>query len=99
MRWSHCPQARGVASPILIEVGYWVLPKPMDCVLLLGDVLKSEQHFRTTPVLPAGAVRPIGDGTIDAHLAVFHWGNVDVGRTEVCPPGLLKRVESLGKET
>jgi hypothetical protein len=38
------PAGPGAASP-LAEAGYWVLPKPADCLLLLDDALESDRHF------------------------------------------------------
>jgi ABC-type transport system involved in multi-copper enzyme maturation permease subunit len=48
------PSSRSSPSP-LVETGYWILPKPVDCVLLLTDVLRSEQHFQATPSPTAAA--------------------------------------------
>ncbi len=33
----------------MVEVAYWLLPKPADCVFLLGEAMQSEQHFRPDP--------------------------------------------------
>jgi hypothetical protein len=53
--WGLCAGVAGAryasaneASP-LVEAGYWILPKPADCVLLLDDVLQSDRHFRPAP--------------------------------------------------
>src|SRR5262249_36932101 len=46
------------AAPAL-EAAYWVLPKPADVALLLGELVRSEEHFRTPGDLrPATAVDP-----------------------------------------
>lgn len=41
------------AVAVLVETGYWTLPKPADINLLLGQVLRSEKHFQDRPELRA----------------------------------------------
>jgi hypothetical protein len=36
----------GAPSACVLEAAYWVLPKPTDVVLLLGEVLESGRHFQ-----------------------------------------------------
>jgi hypothetical protein len=51
----------GAAVAPGLELAYWVLPKPADVVLLLGELLRSERHFQPggAPGLrPAAAVDP-----------------------------------------
>jgi ABC-type transport system involved in multi-copper enzyme maturation permease subunit len=48
------PQGSAVSNP-LVEAGYWLLPKPADCVFLLGEALQIEQHFRPDPGMIAAA--------------------------------------------
>ena len=43
-------------SPVvqdLLEVGYWVLPKPVDLEAVSREALQTEQHFRPMPELKA----------------------------------------------
>jgi ABC-type transport system involved in multi-copper enzyme maturation permease subunit len=52
----HALVARDVSSQptaALVEVGYWVLPKPTDVSFLLGWVLHSDKHFRDSSELIA----------------------------------------------
>jgi hypothetical protein len=37
----------------LLEIGYWVLPKPVDLETLSRQALRTEQHFRPLPELKA----------------------------------------------
>jgi hypothetical protein len=50
--WALCSgfNEAHLASPgrPAVEVGYWLLPKPGDCVVLLGEVLHAGNHFRFT---------------------------------------------------
>jgi hypothetical protein len=48
---NHARRQAVTPSPAL-EASYWVLPKPTDLVLLLGDALGGGAHFRTPGVAP-----------------------------------------------
>jgi hypothetical protein len=44
---------------ILVEVAYWVLPKPADLVVLLHQVLDAGRHFNLPDALAQAAFAPI----------------------------------------
>jgi ABC-type transport system involved in multi-copper enzyme maturation permease subunit len=48
------PPVGVITDSDVIEAVYWVLPKPGDVVLLLGDVLNSQRHFKDRPDGVAG---------------------------------------------
>jgi ABC-type transport system involved in multi-copper enzyme maturation permease subunit len=54
-RQAELPSPDAIRSRPLIEAGYWLLPKPADCVFLLGETLQIEQHFRQDPGMLAAA--------------------------------------------
>ncbi len=45
------PDAAPLSSSIqgLTEVGYWILPKPGDCVIVLDQALGASDHFDVLP--------------------------------------------------
>ena len=48
----HAPAVSPVVQGLL-EVGYWVLPKPVDLEAVSRQALRTEQHFRPLPELKA----------------------------------------------
>ena len=49
---SQTPTIAPIAQDLL-EVGYWVLPKPVDLEAVSREALRTEQHFRPMPELKA----------------------------------------------
>lgn len=52
-RHSVVPHAAPQPAAALLEAGYWVLPKPTDINLLLGQLLHSDKHFHDRSELSA----------------------------------------------
>ena len=55
-------QTRGPVFQVILETGYWVLPKPADLVYLLDEALQAKDHFSPLPemekVKQTGAFAP-----------------------------------------
>ena len=47
----------------LVDIGYWILPKPADLLILLDSALQSSEHFSPLPGFSAiqtlGAFDPV----------------------------------------
>ena len=82
------PLTRKVSTAL--EVGYWVLPKPIDVGLLLGELLGADEHV--TPVPEYKAVKDQGAFTprlVAAGVVPVLAGDAGGGGLRVREGGLL----------
>jgi ABC-type transport system involved in multi-copper enzyme maturation permease subunit len=82
------PDTGAAAQDTLVEVGYWVLPKPADMVLLLHQGLKAGDHIAADPALQTVLNR----GDFDPDLSVLSSLAFTVAILAVAA-GSLSRVE------
>jgi hypothetical protein len=52
-------------SLFFLQASYWILPKPMDCLVLLEQALQARAHMATLSALPEFALA-IEKGTFDS---------------------------------
>src|SRR5262249_45671992 len=63
VNYAHHAQALSTDSSLgllgmITELGYWILPKPTDLVVLVHRLLEAGKHFNLTPELEAATFSP-----------------------------------------